>query len=70
MLPPGINEEMLRERGVRYEGCLKKSDGILTEHHFTITDTSKESILSTIIVGVMDESDLIRALDMKLKTVA
>jgi len=69
VLPPGISEEMLRERGVRYEGCLKRSDGIITEHHFTITDTNKQSILSTITVGVMDDKDLIRGLDIKLKRV-
>lgn len=70
VLPPGIDEEMLRERGVRYEGCSKQSNGVITQHYFTITDTNRGSILSTIGVNVMDDKDLIRALDMKLKTVA
>ena len=70
MLPPGIEEDMLRERGVRYEGCTKQSDGVVTQHYFTITDSKKESLLSTIGVNVMDDSDIIRALDIKLKKVA
>jgi len=70
ILPPGIDEDMLRERGVRYEGCCKQSDGVVTQHYFTITDTNKESILSTIGVNVMDDKDLIKALDIKLKSVA
>lgn len=69
-LPPGISEEMLRERKVKYEGCNIGKDGLTRLHYFTVTDSEKESIFSTIGVTVMDDRDLIKALDIKLKSVA
>ena len=69
-LPPGISEEMLRERKVKYEGLNIGKDGLTRLHLFTITDSKKESLHSTIGVTVMDDSDILRMLDKKLKTVA
>lgn len=68
-LPSGIDEIMLIERKVRYEGVQKGIDEKPVLLLFTVLDAEKKSLGSTIAIDA-DETNLISALDIKLKTVA
>lgn len=68
-LPPGLNEEELKTRKVKYEGEIKAAMGETKVYLFTIV-SSNDDERTSITVKTIEGKDILTALDKKLQTLS